>query len=321
MTTDFYTWHLQGDGTARLLTLSDETPCAGPVWIHLNYTRPETQEWIRSRIDLDSTVQDTLLAEVTRPRALILDQGLLLTLRSINHNPGQEPDDMIGIRLWITPKLIISTHLRSLRAVNTLQRDMETNNAPKDAGQFVTRLVELLNEDMLDTIEEIDELTDNYEKIMLISEDVEPVSDRDLADLRTMILTLRRYLGPQRDALLSVIGSHLIWMKKGPIQRLREAENRLTRYLEVLDASRDQMRIIQEQLQTRSNNELNKQLTFLTALSAIFLPLTFITGLFGVNIDGIPGNEGHPWAFSIFTLFLVSLAAVLIYLFKRARLF
>ncbi|OZB81686.1 MAG: hypothetical protein B7X28_04625, partial [Halothiobacillus sp. 13-55-253] len=92
-------------------------------------------------------------------------------------------------------------------------------------------------------------------------------------------------------------------------------------YLEVLDASRDQMRIIQEQLQTRSNNELNKQLTFLTALSAIFLPLTFITGLFGVNIDGIPGNEGHPWAFSIFTLFLVSLAAVLIYLFKRARLF
>lgn len=321
MTTDFYTWRMLGDGSAALLPLSDETPSAGPVWLHLNFAQPETHEWIRAQTDLDVTVQDTLLAEVTRPRALILDQGLLLTLRGINHNPGQEPDDMVGIRLWITPRRIISTYLRPLRAVSTLQRDMETSNAPKDAGQFVTRLVELLNDNMLDTIEEIDELTDNYEKAMLKSNETEPVSDRDLADLRTMILTLRRYLGPQRDALLSVIGSHLSWVKKGSIQRLREAENRLTRYIEVLDASRDQMRIIQEQMQTRSNNELNKQLTFLTALSAIFLPLTFITGLFGVNIAGIPGNQSPSWAFSAFTLILIAIGILLIYLFKRAKLF
>lgn len=321
MTTDFYTWRMLGDGQAALLPLSDETPSAGPVWLHLNFSQPETHEWIRAQNDLDVTIQDTLLAEVTRPRALILDQGLLLTLRGINHNPGQEPDDMVGIRLWITPRRIISTYMRSLRAVNTLQRDMETNNAPKDAGQFVTRLVELLNDNMLDTIEEIDELTDNYEKAMLKSDETEPVSDRDLADLRTMILTLRRYLGPQRDALMSVIGSHLGWLKKGSVQRLREAENRLTRYIEVLDASRDQMRIIQEQMQTRSNNELNKQLTFLTALSAIFLPLTFITGLFGVNIAGIPGNQSPSWAFSAFTLILIAIGILLIYLFKRAKLF
>ncbi len=321
MATDFYTWHMQGDGSAQLLPLSDNTPSPGPVWIHLNYSQPEVQDWIRSQADIDSTVQDTLLAEVTRPRALILDQGLLLTLRGINHNPGQEPDDMIGIRLWITPRRIISTHLRTLRAVNTMQRDMESNNAPKDAGQFVTRLIELLNDNMLDTIDEIDELTDNYEKSMLLSDEVEPVSDRDLADLRTMILTLRRYLGPQRDAMLSVIASHLSWLKKPTIQRLREAENRLTRYIEVLDASRDQMRIIQEQMNTRSSNELNKQLTFLTALSAIFLPLTFITGLFGVNIAGIPGNQEPSWSFSLFVVILALIGVLLIYLFKRAKLF
>lgn len=321
MTTDFYTWHLQGDGTACLLPLSDKTPCAGPVWLHLNYTQPESKKWIRNQADLDETVQDTLLAEDTRPRALILDQGLLLTLRGINHNAGQEPDDMISIRLWVTPKLIISTHVRALRAINTMQRDMENNIAPKDAGHFVARLIELLSDNMLDTIEEIDELTDNYERAMLISEEVEPVSDRELADLRTMILTLRRYLGPQREALLSIISSHLTWIKKAPAQRLREAENRLTRYLEVLDSSRDQMRIIQEQMQARSTNELNKQLTFLTALTAIFLPLSFITGLFGVNLDGIPGNQGHSWAFGLFTLLLILLGIVLIYLFKRAKLF
>ena len=321
MANDFYTWHMQGDGTAQLLPLSDTTPSPGPVWIHLNYAQPEVQDWIHSQTDLDPTVQDTLLAEVTRPRALILEQGLLLTLRGINHNPGQEPDDMIGIRLWITPRRIISTHLRNLRAISTMQRDMESHNAPKDAGQFVSRLIELLNDNMLDTIDEIDELTDNYERSMLLSDEPEPVSDRDLADLRTMILTLRRYLGPQRDAILTAISSHLSWLKKPTIQRLRESENRLTRYIEVLDASRDQMRIIQEQMHTRTSSELNKQLTFLTALSAIFLPLTFITGLFGVNIDGIPGNQSPSWSFSLFTLILVMIGILLIYLFKRAKLF
>lgn len=318
---DFYTWHMQGDGSAVLLPLSDASPCPGPIWVHLNYTNPDAREWILNQADLDPTVQETLLAEATRPRALVLDQGLLLTLRGINHNPGQEPDDMIGIRLWVTPRLIITTQLRSLRAVKVLQRDMEVNNAPKDSGQFVARLIELLNDHMLDTIDEVDELTDNFEKIMLQSRSVEPIPDRELADLRSTILTLRRYLGPQRDALLSVISSRLSWLRKPAQQRLREAENRLTRYLEVLDASRDQLRIIQEQLQTRSNNELNKQLTFLTALSAIFLPLTFITGLFGVNLDGIPGNQNHPFAFWIFSSGLFVLGIGLIYLFRRARLF
>ncbi len=318
---DFYTWHMQGDGTATLLPLSDPSPCPGPIWVHLNYTNPDAREWILNQADLDPTVQETLLAEATRPRALVLEQGLLLTLRGINHNPGQEPDDMIGIRLWVTPRLIITTQLRSLRAVKVLQRDMEINNAPKDAGQFVARLIELLNDHMLDTIDEVDELTDNFEKTMLQSRAIEPIPDRELADLRSTILTLRRYLGPQRDALLSVIASRLSWLRKPAQQRLREAENRLTRYLEVLDASRDQLRIIQEQLNTRSSNELNKQLTFLTALSAIFLPLTFITGLFGVNLDGIPGNQDHPWAFTIFTGVLFALGILLIYLFRRARLF
>ena len=318
---DFYTWHMQGDGRATLLPLSDASPCAGPIWVHLNYTNPDAREWILNQADLDPTVQETLLAEATRPRALVLEQGLLLTLRGINHNPGQEPDDMIGIRLWVTPRLIISTQLRALRAVKVLQRDMEINNAPKDSGQFVARLIELLNDHMLDTIDEVDELTDNFEKTMLQSRSVEPIPDRELADLRSTILTLRRYLGPQRDALLSVISSRLSWLRKPAQQRLREAENRLTRYLEVLDASRDQLRIIQEQLQTRSNNELNKQLTFLTALSAIFLPLTFITGLFGVNLDGIPGNQDHPWAFTIFSSVLLVVGMVMIYLFRRARLF
>ena len=318
---DFYTWHMQGDGRAILLPLSDASPCAGPIWVHLNYTNPDAREWILNQADLDPTVQETLLAEATRPRALVLEQGLLLTLRGINHNPGQEPDDMIGIRLWVTPRLIITTQLRALRAVKVLQRDMEINNAPKDSGQFVARLIELLNDHMLDTIDEVDELTDNFEKTMLQSRSVEPIPDRELADLRSTILTLRRYLGPQRDALLSVISSRLSWLRKPAQQRLREAENRLTRYLEVLDASRDQLRIIQEQLQTRSNNELNKQLTFLTALSAIFLPLTFITGLFGVNLDGIPGNQNHPFAFWIFSGGLFALGIGLIYLFRRARLF
>ncbi|WP_407276817.1 zinc transporter ZntB [Halothiobacillus sp. DCM-1] len=312
---------MQGDGNATLLPLSDNSPCAGPIWVHLNYTNPDAREWIMNQADLDPTVQDTLLAEATRPRALILDQGLLLTLRGINHNPGQEPDDMIGIRLWVTPRLIITTQLRSLRAVKVLQRDMEINNAPKDSGQFVARLIELLNDHMLDTIDEVDELTDNFEKTMLQSRTVEPIPDRELADLRSTILTLRRYLGPQRDALLSVISSRLVWIKKPALQRIREAENRLTRYLEVLDASRDQLRIIQEQLNTRSSNELNKQLTFLTALSAIFLPLTFVTGLFGVNLDGIPGNQNHPYAFELFTGVLFLLGILLIYLFRRARLF
>jgi zinc transporter len=60
---------------------------------------------------------------------------------------------------------------------------------------------------------------------------------------------------------------------------------------------------VQESISDRIARELNQRVYVLTLISAIMLPLTFLTGLVGVNLGGIPGAN-NPWAFTVFCVLL-----------------
>jgi len=317
--TDFTCWCLDGQRGGKLLPLSQSTDCPGPIWIHLDYTQPETEEWLRRADTLpDPVVADTLLAESTRPRTLALEQGLLVTLRGMNLNPGAEPDDMVSLRLWVTPERVISTHMRPLKTIGHVTADIEHGNAPRDAGELLVAICERLITNMADVIDAIEEDTDEFEHAMLSDNDDVPPVDKEFAALRSRIIMLRRYLAPQRDAMEQILTGHMSWIRKSSAMRLRETINRLTRYVETLDAARDRIRILQEQSMTQLTEQLSRRLYFITLLSAVFLPLSFLTGVFGVNLGGIPGSQAHG-GFTLFVIALLLAAAIEIFLFRKAR--
>ena len=70
-------------------------PTDGLLWVHLDYTAPEAQQWIKEEKQLEDVVGDALLAEESRPRVTAFDDGLLISLRGVNLNPGADPEDMV----------------------------------------------------------------------------------------------------------------------------------------------------------------------------------------------------------------------------------
>ena len=76
------------------------TPSDGLLWVHLNFTAPEAQQWITEESQLEEGVGDVLLADESRPRVTAFDDGLLIALRGVNLNPGAEPEDMLSLRIW-----------------------------------------------------------------------------------------------------------------------------------------------------------------------------------------------------------------------------
>ena len=87
---------------------------------------------------------------------------------------------------------------------------------------------------------------------------------------------------------------------------LRETGDRITRIAEELDSIRDRAAVLQDQVAGQRQEQLNTRLLVLSLVSAFFLPLTFLTGLLGMNLAGIPFAE-EPWSFAA----VVSLTAVL----------
>lgn len=72
-----------------------------------------------------------------------------------------------------------------------------------------------------------------------------------------------------------------------------------------LDTVRDKIILIQDEISNNLSGELNKKMYIMAIISAIFLPLTFLTGLLGINVAGIPGAE-YENAFYIYRNFIFS---------------
>lgn len=92
------------DGSVQKVDWTSIRPtAAGPTdgwrWLHFNRLAAETREWLETSSDLSDAVIAALLRTESRPRCAPYEDGLLLNMRGINHNPGAEPEDMISVRI------------------------------------------------------------------------------------------------------------------------------------------------------------------------------------------------------------------------------
>ncbi len=309
----------QGGGTALDWDGIRSTPRSeGPTWIHLDLPHPNTGAFVREESGLDEAVADALLAEHTRPRLLAFDNGLLVTLRGINFNPGAEPDHMVSIRIWASEHLVVSCRKLPLHAVRDVQGSIERGRGPCNAGELLAAIADRLAERMDDVIEGLEDQADALEA--QVDEGRLEETNPALADLRRTFIGLRRYLVPQRDALLRLAAAKVTWLAEDDRAWLREVADQTTRYLEALEASRDRATVTQEELLQRMSEKTERRMYLLSVITAVFLPLGFITGLLGVNVAGIPGDK-TPWAFFLLCVGIAAIIGLQLWYLRRKRWF
>jgi zinc transporter len=192
----------------------------------------------------------------------------------------------------------------------------ERQHGPKAAPELFLRLAERLTERMNSVIVRLDEQLDEIEA-RLESENHAPLR-RELVDLRQSIVALRRYLGPQREALSSLQIDAPTWLDANHRIALREIGDRLLRYLEDLDAARERAVVVKDEITNHLAETMNRTMFALSIVASVFLPLGFITGLLGINVGGMPGVES-AYAFWITCGLLVVLVIGEVYLLKKLK--
>lgn len=312
---------LDGQGLASEVALDEIhnwTKEQGLLWLHFDYTHPESEEWLLESSGLDKIIAQALLEDETRPRATLINDGMLIALRGINHNPGAEPDDMVALRMWVDQDRIVTSRRRKLGAASLIATDLLKGHGPKNSGDFLVAMISHIVGGMSDTINDFEERTADYEDAVLRGET--GGLRYDLANLRRQTITIRRYLAPERDAFSRLLIEKVSWLDTGHNIQIREINDALLRHIENLDAARDRAAVTQEELASRLSEQLNSRMYVLSVVTTIFLPLGFLTGLLGVNIGGIPGSDNHN-AFWIFIAILVALVISQVILFRWKKWF
>ena len=288
----------------------------GILWLHMDYSIDETEKWLKEESHLDEFVTSGLLSEQTRPRCTVMKDGVLVMLRAINFNPGDEPEDMISIRMWINENLIITTNRRKLLSVEEMVKSIESGDGPRTSGEFLAEITHRISELMSDNVNEIDDKADELENLVLNEQNYYLKSE--ISELRRSAISLRRYLIPQREALERLSNQRMAWLNDSNRLQILESSDKTMRYIENLDAVREKAIVFQEELMSHISEQMNKRMYLLSLIAAIFLPLGFFTGLLGINVGGIPGAD-NTYAFWFFCFLLISMVLIQIYLFKKLK--
>lgn len=294
-------------------------PGDGLLWVHLDRTEEVAKAYLQNESGLDGIVAENLLAEGTRPRALEVAGNLLLNLRGVNLNPNADPDDMVSLRLWLEPARIITSRHRQLIAINDLRERIARGSGPSDTGDFLVEVAAGLVDRMSPIIEDLDDAEDNLEEQVVTGE--RQAIRANLTDLRRQAIGLRRYLAPQREAMSRVVAEPIDWLDARHRARLRETSDRIMRYVEDLDAIRERAAVIQDEVANRVAESMNMNMYILALVAAILLPLGFLTGLLGVNVDGIPFSKDAPWAFGAVAALCAVIVVVEIVIMRRMKWF
>lgn len=311
---------LDGQGGGKTLgwpEISTWSEGDGVLWVHLELEDHTAEQWLREESGLDALACDALLAGEMRPRASSHVGGsLLLNLRGVNLNPGADPEDMVGIRMWLSEKRVISVRRRRLLTINDLREALDTGRGPSNSGEFLTRVTGGLIERMGPAITDLDDRVDDLEDQVLTAQSA--VLRTELSRIRKTAISLRRYLAPQREAMLRILTERPKWMDDRSNAKLREVSDTLIRYIEDLDAARERAAVTQEELNSMLADRMNRTMYVLTVVAAVMLPPSLIVGLFGINVGGMPGTE-DGWAFYEVIALIVVLGLAEVYLLRKLK--
>ncbi len=313
-----YAYRLDGKGGGAEIGWNEiANPSNAQVtWVHLHFESDRARRWLRQESGLPDFVSEALLYDETRPRCVSVGDGLLITMRGVNLNPGANPEDMVQLRLYVDANKVVSVRRRRLMAVQQIRDDIAAGKGPGDPAEFVVAVTSGLMERMGPVIGDLDDRIDDIEDRVLQSSDARLRGE--LWQLRRQAIALRRYIAPQREAMARLVTEKLSWLDPQTGQRLREVADRVTRYVEDLDSARERAAIVQDELTTRLTETMNRNMYVLSIIAAIFLPLSLLTGLLGINVAGIPG-EKWPWAFTTVGIGVVVLGVAEYYLFRKLR--
>lgn len=298
-----------GDGTAEQIEQLILSNVQQPVWVKLKLNQAAEP---LAQLDVPLWAKQILLAKETRPKVRVFQDTLIGIFRGVNKKARQIKNEMVSLRIYIKGNVIITVQRYAIEALTSIEESFEQKSGPETVLDFLEQMLALI-------------VTNASEVVSHLAANIDRLEDRknsdstaevraQLNEVRRRIILLRRYLVPQREAISALLVSKLSWLNQLDANFLHERLESLTRILEDLEAEKERANVIQEEMFAISQEKINRKMYLLTIVAVIFMPLSFITGLLGVNLAGIPGAT-FKYAFeSLIGVLLLILVVQLIFL-------
>jgi magnesium transporter len=292
------------------------------TWINIDGLHDTSViEKIGNCFGLHPLIQEDIVNTEQRPKAEDYETYYFIVLRMLSYDKAQRSIKSEQVSLVLGQSFVLSFQEDVGDVWEPVRERIRTNK-----GRIRKEGADYLAYSLMDAI------VDNYFNIMeQLGDDIEEIEDDLISiptkdtlsivhDLKKEMIALRKSVWPLRDVI------HLLQESDNPIISsstkiyLRDIYDHTIQIIDNIESARDIVSGMLDIYLSSVSNRLNEIVKVLTILSAIFIPLTFIAGVYGMNFDFMP--ELHqPWGYPAVLALMAVVAGGLVAYFKRKKWF
>jgi len=288
------------------------------VWVDVTNPTPEEGRAILQGVFHfhELAVEDAVSA-LQYPKVESYGDYLYLILHRIDFEARDHVFQTHDVDFFLGPNYLVTIHTGESRSFDHITNVCERNEMA--LGEGPAALMHRIVDAMVDNYRpEIDELGDRLDELEgRVFESGSPNLAKAILDFKKDVSSLRRVVQPQRDVVGRLARREFPIIDEQIGYRFRDVHDHLVRLADESMFFQDRISSLLDANLATVSNQLNSVMKVLTVISTVFMPLTFITGLYGMNLDlphfGLTGIE----MFWVLAAIMATVVATMLYLFRK----
>jgi magnesium transporter len=287
-------------------------------WVDLEDPTESEEEILWEIFNFHQLAIEDCIATHQYPKIDDYGEYLYLIVHAVDYSKTDSAFRTTELDIFLTPQFVVTFHYEPLRTIAERRLRLKEGALPPDRRPafLLHQILDILVHYYAPAMESFEKRIGNIEEI-IIKKPHPRVLDR-IFEFKKEVLNLKRILGPQREVINRLGRGEFRLIPAELRAYYRDVFDEISRYNEMAESYRDLIMMALDAYLSSVSNRLNEIMRALTLISTIFLPLTFITGLFGMNFQHVPG-AGNWWGFylTIGASVLIGAGMYLFFKFKK----
>ena len=285
------------------------------VWVDAENDSPESLQALASQFNLHPVTIEDLINWNQRPKIEEFEQYTFLVIHSLRAIRGDkvETDEL---HIVLKANCLLTVHDQPLETVKRFFDRCSADVALLQHGSGF--LLYLVSDSVVDAFfpvldalgDEIDALEDS-----VIAAPARARMHR-IFEVKRVLVQLRKIVSPQREVFNALSRRDSPYIGINTAVYFRDVHDHLVRAFEIVDSYRDLVANTLDAYLAGISNRLGQVMKQLTVIATIFMPLSFLTGFFGMNFTGIP--YGNPWLLALLLVTILGLPVMMLFFFARS---
>ena len=268
------------------------------VWVDLAAPTPEELAVLSQVFHFHPLAVEDAVAETHHPKVESYDGYLYLVLHGIHYQKSQEAFATHDTDFFLGPGYLVTVHDGQTRTMGAMHALCERNAHVLGEGPaaLMHRIVDQMVEHYRPEVEELEAWLDELEQ--QVFERPRPALVREILRVKRDVTGLRRIAMPQRDIVSRLARREFTLITQELAYRFRDVYDDLVRLSDEALIFQDRVSALLDAHLSNVSNRLNGVMKVLTVITVIFMPLTLVAGLYGMNMKlPLVGSEADPRPF------------------------